>query len=115
MRGACLGSSAKHFGGRSLCRTHKILVVKDVRCGPEVSKSYALAAAFAAWEVIAADEDHLVCAAVPAVMNDLVYARRRNRITGLIQFAVALWTYESRASRRTLLMRVHRSYTPLPH
>ena len=33
--------------------------MEDVRCGPEKSESEVLAAAFAAWEAVAVDENHL--------------------------------------------------------
>ena len=48
--------------------------MEGVRCAPKKSKSYVLAAAFAAWEAVAADEKRLVCLAVLPVMNDLVNA-----------------------------------------
>lgn len=54
---------------RSEC---EILVMEDVRYGPDKSKSQLITAAFAAWEAVAANKNCLMCLAMPAVMNDLV-------------------------------------------
>ena len=56
---------------RSEC---EILVMEDVRYGPDESKSQVITATFTAWEAVAANKNCLMCLAVLAMMNDLVNA-----------------------------------------